>query len=71
MKFNGHILAQESSIQVYCTGLLSFEKGFIFQIYHLSIDQTSHKRDLHWSFCERSQSGLRIRRKGLSHICCS
>ena len=30
MKFNGHILAQESSIQVYYTGVLSFEKGFIF-----------------------------------------
>ena len=35
MKFNGHILAQESSIQVYYTGVLSFEKGFIFLIYLL------------------------------------
>ena len=68
MKFNGHILAQEFSFQVYYAGVLSFEKGFIFWIYLLSIDQTSHKRDLHWIFCERSQSGLRIRRKGLSDI---
>ena len=30
MKFNGRILAQEYSIQVYYTGVLSFEKGFIF-----------------------------------------
>ena len=50
MKFNGHILAQEFSIQVYYAGVLSFEKGFIFWIYLLSIDQASHKRDLHWIF---------------------
>ena len=31
MKFNGHILVQEYSIQVYDTGVLSFEKGFIFK----------------------------------------
>ena len=37
-------------------GVLSFEKGFIFLIYHSNIDQASHKRDLHWIFCERSQS---------------
>ena len=30
MKFNGHILAQEYSIQVYYTGVFSFEKIFIF-----------------------------------------
>ena len=66
MKFNGHILAQEYSIQVYYTGVLSFEKGFISQIYLSSIDQTSHKRVLHWNFCERSQSGSRIRRKEFS-----
>ena len=42
MKFNGQILAQEYSIQVYYTSVLSFEKGFIFEIYLSSIDQTSH-----------------------------
>ena len=26
------------------------KKGFIFQIYLASIDQASHKRDLHWNF---------------------
>ena len=30
MKFNGRILVQEYSIPVYYTGVLSFEKGFIF-----------------------------------------
>ena len=43
MKFNGRILVQEYSIQVYYTGVLSFEKSFIFQIYLSSIDETSHK----------------------------
>ena len=57
MKLNGRILAQEYSIQVYYTGVLSFERGFIFCY------QKSHKEILHWIFCERSQSGLRIKRK--------
>ena len=50
MKFNWHILAQKYSIQVYYTGVSSSEKGFIFQTYLSSIDQTSHKKDLHWIF---------------------
>ena len=71
MKFNGHILAQKYSIQVYYTGVLSFEKGFIFLIYLISIDQNKPQKDLNWIFCERSQSILRIKRKGLSKVCCS
>ena len=50
MKFNGDILAQQYSFQVYYTGILSFGKGFIFQIFLSSIDLTSHKWDLHWFF---------------------
>ena len=50
MKFNGHILDQKYSIQVYYTGVLSFEKGFIFKIYLSSIDQTSHKKIYSGSF---------------------
>ena len=51
MKSNGHILAQESFIQVNYTGVLFLRKVlFSSQIYLLSIDQTSHKRDLHWIF---------------------
>ena len=50
MKFNGDILAQQYSFQVYYTGILSFEKGFIFQIFLSSIDLTSHEWDLHWFF---------------------
>ena len=61
MKFNGYILAQEYSSQVYYTGVLSFEKVLFSRS---SADQTSHKKDLHLIFCERSQSGSRIRRKG-------
>ena len=49
-------------------GVLSFEKGFIYEIYLSSIDQASHKRDLHWGFCERSQSGSSIIRKGFRTI---
>ena len=30
MKFNGHTLAQEYSIHVYYTDILSCDKGFIF-----------------------------------------
>ena len=30
MKFNEHIHAHIYSIQIYYTGVLSFEKGFIF-----------------------------------------
>ena len=33
MKFNGRILVQKYSIQVYYIGVLSFEKGFIFLTY--------------------------------------
>ena len=29
--------------------VLSFEKGFLLQIYLSSIDKASHKRDLHWN----------------------
>ena len=43
MKFNGHILAQEYSTELCYTGVLSFEKGFIFQIHLSSIDQTTQK----------------------------
>ena len=53
MKFNGDILAQEFSIKVYYTGILSFEEGFIFWIYLSSIDQTSHKWDLYWFFVKK------------------
>ena len=51
MKFNGHIPAQEYSIQAGKIQVsFSFEKGLIFQIYLSNIDQTSHKKDLHYIF---------------------
>ena len=43
MKFNGDILAQEYSVQVYYTGILFFEKGFIFSIYLSSIEGSEEK----------------------------
>ena len=44
MKFNGRILVQEYSIQVYYTGVLSFEKGLFSRSTFQALTKPSQKK---------------------------
>ena len=55
MKFNGHILAQECSIQVYYTGVFLLKKVSFSRSTFSALTNQATKR-FAVDFCERSQS---------------